>query len=142
MPSTPQSNIFWLLRISTIAETILSFLTLADIVILQQVCRSLQTAVQAEHRSRLNINHLLGAFVKDCDSFRCKLAFHDGLLVGGAVLQFLEQRQVTVPRLDVLLQGDLHTATFIDYLCSQEHYTRLFDGDVRTDLSNRCFLAN
>uniref|UniRef100_A0A8H7NHJ6 F-box domain-containing protein n=1 Tax=Bionectria ochroleuca TaxID=29856 RepID=A0A8H7NHJ6_BIOOC len=129
MSSLALLNLSRLLRIPTIAEVILSFLTLADIVILHRVCQALRDTVQSQHRSRLNANHLLGAFVKDCALFRYNLAFYNGLLVGGAILEFLERRHNTVPRLDVLLEGGPCTTNFIDYLCLKEHYISLDDGD-------------
>lgn len=86
-----------LFHIRPIAETILSHLTLADIATLSFVSRALRDVAQSEHPSRLNVNFLLGAFVKDCDLLRQNLALHNSLLVGGAILEFLE-RSITQGR--------------------------------------------
>lgn len=137
MSSSTVVNLPVLLCTSTVAEVILAYLTLADSVALHRVCRVIRGVIESERRSRLSINYLLREFVEDCDLFRYNLGSSDGLLIGGAILEFSERRHCTVPCLDILLEGGPRATSFVDYLGSEERYTDRDDRDVSRLLFTR-----
>lgn len=113
-----------------IAEVLLSYLPIADLVLLGRVCHLLRDAVEVQQKARFNINILLKNFVEDCNKFRANLGLYDGFIVGNFVLNFLETSRCRTSRLDLVLKRGYKADLFKQYLCSVEKYDIITDIEV------------
>ncbi|OAA38285.1 hypothetical protein ISF_09894 [Cordyceps fumosorosea ARSEF 2679] len=111
--------------VSVVAENIVSYLALTDLIALQGVCRMLRASVQSRLDYRFNINIFLKDFIEDATAFRCELGKADALIIRDSALNFLENQHRQFKQLDLLVQVGRKADTLINYLCVEESYFTL-----------------
>ncbi|KAM3533694.1 hypothetical protein MY4038_003009 [Beauveria bassiana] len=122
---------------SVVAENIVSYLALTDLIALQASCRSLRGAVQSRLDYRFNINIFLKDFIEDPTSFRCELGKADALIIRGSALNFLENQHGQFKQLDLLVEAGRKADTLINYLCVKESYFTLLEPSQALQLHGR-----
>ncbi|KAF1809576.1 hypothetical protein P152DRAFT_441373 [Eremomyces bilateralis CBS 781.70] len=117
------ANLLSLLTYYPVWGTLLSYLCLADFLVLFQVSKGIRRKLKDNlGRKCLNIDILLSNFVTHPDIFRSQLGKHDALISGGFALNFFELSRWTVLNMDVFVPSGVHATEFTDYICKHEGY--------------------
>ncbi|KXX80334.1 hypothetical protein MMYC01_204670 [Madurella mycetomatis] len=105
-----------------ILEAISSYLTIADVLVLYQVCKGLDELKDRALSKISNINVWLTDFVGDPVMFRSQLGSNGGLISGPFALNVFELGHRKVSCLDVFIRDGTNVDNFTRYIREHEKY--------------------